>query len=583
MTLSLFDRPTAFSSMLDDIFADDHDPDGLRWYQREAADRITAAFKEGRSTLVVMATGMGKTVLFGAVAKRWPGPVLVLAHRDELVGQARKHLERATGEIVDLEQAEFKANLRTRIVVGSVASFHKKRLEQMAQDRFTLIIVDECHHAMSSQYDKVLSHFKHAKVLGVTATPDRADEKALGKVFDSVAYVMDIEDGIESGYLVPIRGRTIVMDEIQLDRVEVGTLSGAKDLQTGQLDEEMLKVVEGVCRETLRLEPDRQGIAFFPGVRSAELACQKFNTLRPGSCCFLSAGTPYLERKRIVEDFKAGRYQMLANCAIATEGFDCPPVSLIVQARPTLSRSFYAQTIGRGTRPLAGLVDAFAGREEAADRRRVIAESRKPDCMVLDFVGNSTKHSLIGLEDVLGGNYSELEVQEAKKRRKKGDDDRDPRELLLEARRELERLARSTKAKVKSTVRDFDPFHVFALDDADRYVHRFGEKPASEGQVAALRNLGVPEEDLANLSKKAAGKLLDVVNERRKKGLCNYKQLRQLKKRGITDTNIPFERASAALTYIATCEGWGGRPRKGSADPKQIEAILYHRRESGED
>lgn len=849
MTLSLFDRPEP-AGWLDDIFPEE-DIDGLRYYQREARGRIDACLKKERSTLVVMATGTGKTEVFGSVVKHSRVPVLVLAHRDELVDQARRRVERMTGRMVEMEQGEWTSSLRAPIVVGSVQSFNEKRLERLGKARFGLIVTDECfpagtmiagrygdipiervaegdqvhsvdhgtgqvclrrvkrvasksapslrrltiratvvtctpnhpifvkgigyveagsvvagdvlclrktvhrsseeedvlsevsvydlfgsygtdkpvvrfdahegeesdeapggssedaeyasrngpsagsarrerrgghgrgacglesigvamprdrshayvqdagrvseslqdgrgqrgaescdrggrpqslryvadgarqeerrffawarvdrvesvqsassygtvvynfevegshtyfangilvhncHHFLAPTYRRVLDWFSDAKVLGVTATPDRGDELALGQIFDSVAYVFDIEDGIKSGYLVPIRGRQIVLADIQLDNVATNGShkKGTKDFLIAQLDEEMVKVVGAVVAEVLRLEPDRQGICFFPGIRSAELACHRFNALVPGSACFLSGATEPMERRRIVADFRAGKYRYLCNCQIATEGFDCPPVSLIVQARPTLSRALYAQMIGRGMRTLPALVDAWPLADQASIRRDVIAKSAKPDCMVLDFVGNSSKHSLVGLEDMLGGNYSEAEVKEAKK--KMGDGSRDPQSALIEARRQLaEAAARSVR--VKAAVRDFDPFHVFALSDENRYATRFGEKKASEAQVSILRKLGVPEEELDGLSKTAAGKLLTVCSERRKKALCTYRQLRQLKRFGVTDTNIPFDRASDALTYIA------GQHWK-NVDPHRLNEILFHARNAGED
>lgn len=847
MTLPLFDRP-AQPGWLDDLFPEE-DVDGLRYYQREARKRIDEALAKNRSTLVVMATGTGKTEVFASVVKHHPGPTLVLAHRDELIDQARRRVERMTGRMVEVEQGEWTSSLRAPIVVGSVQSFNQKRLDRLGRHRFALIVTDECfpagtmiagrygdipiervaegdqvhsadhgtgqvclrrvkrvtrksapslrrltigatvvtctpnhpifvkgigyveagsvvagdvlclrktvhrsseeedvlsevsvydllgsygadqpvvrfdahegeesddapgvssedaeyaprngpsagiarrerqgghgcgagglegigmamprdrshayvqdagrvseslqdrrgqrgaescdrggrpqslrhvadgarqeerrffawarvdrvesvqsassygtvvynfevegshtyfangilvhncHHFVAPTYKKVLDWFADAKVLGVTATPDRGDEKALGKIFDSVAYVFDIEDGINAGYLVPIKGRQVVLSDIQLDKLDVGKGKNGKDFTASQLDEEMVKVVGAVVSETLRLEPNRQGVAFFPGIRSAELAASKFNSLAPGSACFLSGATEPLERKRIIQDFREGRYRYLCNCMIATEGFDCPPVSLIIQARPTLSRAFYAQTVGRGTRVLPGLIDHLPHADQAAMRKAAVAGSAKPNLMVLDFVGNSSKHSLVGLEDMLGGNYSEEEVKEAKKNM--GEGARDPQAALAEARRQIADAIK-IGVRVKATVRAFDPFHVFALSDENRYAQRFGEKPASEKQLQVLQKLGVPDDELENLSKTAAGKLLDVCSERRKQSLCTYRQLRQLKRFGITETNVSFTKASDALTYIASCH-WK------HVDPHELNRIIFSQRQMGDD
>lgn len=574
---SLFARTTERHGWADDLFAET-DPDGLRYYQREAVDRIWAKwFKEDlRSLMLLMATGLGKTQVAGAVARRWidekRGPVLMLAHRDELVQQARDKLEAMTGLLVEVEQAEWTASHRAQVVVGSTQSvMQKRRLEMMGSDRFSLLIPDEFHHYVSPSFKRPLEWFAGAKILGPTATPDRGDEKALGQICDEVAYAMDIEDGIDAGYLVPIRGQQVLLADLNLDLIG----KSAGDLAASQLDEAMVKNVEGIVREVLRLEPNRQAICFFPGVKTAEFACAKFNELDPGSACFISGATEEMERKRTVADFKAGRFKRLTNCQVATEGYDVPAVSLIVQARPTLSRAFYAQTTGRGTRVLPGVIDHLEGRQEAAARRAAVAASAKPNMMILDFVGNSSKHALCSAEDVLGGNYSEAEVERAKKKRKPG---ADVQQSLRDARKELQELARAARVSVKSQVRPFDPFLVMGLevDEETRYASRFGGKPASPQQIAYLQSRKVPDEDLEGLSFKAASRLMTKMHERQKKGLCTYPMLRQLQRFGVTDMDITFERAGAVMSYLNT-KGWS------NVDPQALNEILYHRRESGEE
>lgn len=551
------------------------DPDGLRYYQRECYSAVVHSLATNRSTLVVMATGLGKTQLFCAIAKHWDGHVLIVAHRDELIDQARKRVEVMTGEYVEIEKAECVSSPRTRIVVGSVQSLNKKRLERLGKNRFGLVIIDEAHHATAKSYGRVLDHFE-AKVLGVTATPDRTDEKALGKVFDDVAYVFDIADGIQAGYLVPFgECKRVEVTGLDLDQVK----KTAGDLAANELDEAMVRHCEGVVQKTLELAPNRTGICFFPGVRSAELAAQRFNALKPNSAAFVSGSTDEFERRRIMQDFKSRRIQFLCNCQVATEGFDAPGTDLIVQARPTLSRALYAQMTGRGTRVLPDVVDRLDGSGLAKERREAIARSPKPDLMVLDFVGNSQKHDLATVVDILGGNYSEAEVKAAKKYEKNG---ARASEALERARRELKAMAEAVaqaKAKVSARVSAFDPFRVLGLRmaDEDRYADRFGGPAATPGQCTTLAKFGIPQEELNQLSKRAAGKLIDKCIGRMKHGLCSYKMLRQLQRFGVTDLNIRFERAKAALDYINQ-KGWGP-----AVDPKVVQEIVNHRRVAGED
>lgn len=519
---------------------------GLRWYQQEAKEAIELDLAVNQSTLLVLATGLGKTQVFSAVAGDWEGDVLVLAHRDELVIQARERLEQMLGEPVDTEQRELKSDKHARIVVGSIQSMNQKRLDRLGRDRFSLVIMDEAHHAIARTYKRVFEFF-NCKKLGVTATPDRGDEKALGKLFDSVAYVMDIAEGIDSGYLVPIKARSVALQEIDIS----GVATVAGDLVAAQLDEAMVKAVEGIVTKTLELEPHRQGIGFFPGVKSAELACLRMNVHKPGSAAWISGQTDPEERRDINRRFKAREIQYLFNCQIATEGFDAPATDLIIQGHPTKSRAFYAQTVGRGGRVLPSVVDALAGKGESVRRREAIAASQKPDCMVLDFVGNTGKHQLITPEDILGGSYTEAEVKLAKKKRLELGDG-DPRGALEAARAELRKIAAAVKATVRATVSEvFDPFMAFGMNRAamEESSVRFGWKPLTPGQRDLLIGRGMSYDEASQLSKAMANKLIGTIMLRQKKGLATFKQLRELARRGYAvPKNISFKRASELLT-----------------------------------
>lgn len=567
---SLFDTRR---SALDDLFAElDHD-DGARWYQREAIDSIKRELKTVRSTLLVMATGTGKTRCFSQLIREWDkGPVLVLAHREELIQQAKASLEAIVGDYVDVERAQEQSSFRSRYVVGSIDSVRqKKRLERLGHERFSLVVIDEAHHAASPSYRRVLDWFGPARIVGVTATPDRADEQALGQCFDSVSYVYDIESGIEDGFLVPLEGRHVDVSEVDLSAVK----KTAGELQAGDLDEVMLKAVTGIVHETMRLYPDRQGLAFFPGVRSAELAAQTFNEKRPHSAAWVSGDTPDEQRAETVKDFKAGRIQYLCNCQVFLEGFDAPAASLLIDGAPTLSRARYAQKVGRITRSVVDFA-RLRGKGEAAIRRALIASSSKPMGTVLDFVSNSGKHDLVTPEDLLGGKYTADEIALAKKARRKGGGG-NVQEELEKARSELKRLASaSVKAKVSASVREFDPFRSLGIHIADskKYATVYGD-PMPTGLWDALARRGVPEDDLRKLSKGAAGKLYTELKRRSKENLCTIKQSKILVKFGVDPQNLSFARASEAIDYIAK-RSW--RP-----DPSDLHSLLNRQREPGED
>lgn len=577
MTLSLFSEARSRTTLAD-LFGDES---GLRYYQSECVELVMAALETEASALYVMATGLGKTLVACEIARRWTrGPVLVFSDRNDLIDQNRAAMEKVLG-LVELEQGDWSASPNARFVIGSVDSFHEKRLLEMPKDRFSLVVVDEVHKYLSEARVRAIKHFvaAGAKVIGCTATPGgRSNEKALGQLLDCVPFCMGIEDGIDQGFLVPIIGRSVTIEEVQLDNVSTGKKRGGEsDFNEGELEREMLKGIQGIVRKTIELEPNRTAIAFFPGVKSAELAADTFNSIRPGSAAFVCATTEKFLRKRIMADFRAKKIQYLCNVDIAGEGFDAPATDLVILASPTMSNAKYTQRIGRGTRVLAGVLDGISGRGEEAARKATIAASAKPNLVILDFVGAGTKNTLVGLEDALGGNYTPQEVERAKKERKDSTGQKvDPRAALEAARRELQQIR---AAQVKATVNNFDPFRIYQLDAANRYVERFGEKSATEKQLEVLRKFQVGDEELRGLSFRAAKKLLAVCFDRSKKKLCTLKQLRKLAQFGITRTDITFSRARMALDYLADV-GWG---RRTPVDPARLNEIAYGRRESGED
>lgn len=524
----------------------------MRPYQEEAYHACLNSLDRVRSSLCVMATGLGKTTVFSNVAKDWDGQVAIGVHRDELAEQALATLERITGEEIGLEKGGVTSLARHRIVVCSIQSMNPKRLERLGRTRFQLLIPDEGHRYAARTYKRFLDYFD-AKVLGFTATPDRGDGKALGMVFDEVAYVADISDGIEWGYLVPIRYRNVKITSVDLS----GVPRAGADLSEAGLDEVILKGVEGIVKESIRLGEDRQAIAFWPGTRSAAFATDRYNTLQPGSTVYIDADTKYDVRRQAVSDFKAGKFKRLCNVGIATEGFDAPGVSLIIGGRPTTSRQLAAQMVGRGTRTLPGVVDRYPNASQATLRREAIQKSSKPDCLVLDFVANSGKHKLVTPVDMLGGRYGGVELDYARKRiADSPEESLDVGKVLTEAKVAMAQVAATLESVVESTVLAVDPFSVLHLKPNSKYTERFGYKPASASQKEALRKQGLPDAHLATMKSSDAAHILNAMAVRRSKGLASYRQLRMLRRYGIDEINISFKSASRALDYIAST-GYG--------------------------
>jgi len=507
----------------------------------------------------------GKTVLFGHVAANWDqGRVLIVAHRDELIRQAADKVGQIVGEQCDIEMGDDYADMgslyrRSHVVVTSVQTMSRQRRQnRFKPEDFGLMVIDEAHHAVADSYRSVIDHFAKSgglKVLGVTATPDRADEAALGKVFETVAFDYQINDGINDGWLSPIDQQYVFVEGLDFSncRTTAGDLNG-QDLERIMTEEAMLhKVVD----PAMQLAAGRKTLVFASSVAHADRMCEIANRHREGCAAFISGKTPIEERREILKQYSAGHYQFLFNCAIATEGFDEPSIGCVVVARPTKSRALYAQMVGRGTRTLPGVIDRWPDPE---DRRRAIAESDKPNVLVVDFVGNSGKHKLITTADILGGNYDDEVIERAEKQAKeksKAGKSSDMLEEILAAQKAIEEEARRKRrqliAKAQFGTKAVDPFAIYDIAPKREPGWHKGRKP-SEKMLNTLRKFGVDDRQLEQLSFTQASQLIGESIKRREKKLCTFKQAKTLAKNGF-DTNVGFAEASRIIDALAK-NGW---------------------------
>jgi superfamily II DNA or RNA helicase len=540
-TLSLFDRAP--------VAAPPRPRLTLRPYQEEAIARIDSCLSESASTLLVLPTGTGKTRTAATYVQRRGGRTLWLAHRQELIDQGRASLEDVTGRKVSVEKADQFAR-GTDIVVASVQTLKGDRLASF-RDRFTpeLIVTDEAHHAPSASYRAIYDAFPSAKHLGLTATPDRHDEKAMGLVFDTVAYVYEIRDAIRDRYLCPIRALSVEVEAIDLRAV--GTVAG--DLNQGELDAVMSaeEALHGVIGATLEHAGDRRTVVFTTSVDNAHRLAEIANRYRTGCARAVDGGTDPRQRATVLRDHQAGAYQFLFNVGVLTEGYDDPAISCIVMARPTSSRALYAQCAGRGLRIADG----------------------KVDCLLVDLVGNAGKHSLVTAADVLGGNFDEDVLAEAKRKIADADGGMLAEEALeaaareIEARRQAEAARRAKiQGKVKTRTREVDPFGVFGISNpaGDEWAQRFGT-PASDAQLSALIRMKIPVPE--GCTRQQASKLLSVAISRREHGLCTFGHMKTLGKYAIDASQVTFAAASSVIDAIQQ-NGWRPLP------PAQLAGLL---------
>lgn len=515
----------------------------LRPYQQQARDRIHAEWDAGHTrTLLVLPTGTGKTIVFASVAAdqvRSGDRVLILAHRGELLEQAADKLQRSTGLVSAVEKAESTClDSWFRVVVGSVQTLQRTaRLERFPQDYFGTIIIDEAHHAITDGYRRILDYFSGAKVLGVTATPDRGDMRNLGEVFDSLAFEYKLTDAIKEGYLCKIMAQTI---PLQLDITSV-TMSGG-DYAVGDLGTALDPYLEQIAAEMARRCKSRKTVVFLPLIKTS----QKFRDLL-NTYGFRAAEVngQSEDRREVLADFDAGKYNVLCNSMLLTEGWDCPSVDCVVVLRPTKVRSLYSQMVGRGTRLSPG----------------------KTDLLLLDFLWMTDKHELCRPADLVCEDRA-VARQMTETLAETGCPE-DIEQAAAQASEDVvaqreEALAKQLEEQRRKKAKLVDPLQYemsIQAEDLAGYVPAFGWEagPPSEQQTAALEKLGILPDAVESAGKAAL--LLDRLNKRRDEGLTTPKQIRCLEKYGFQHVGTwSFEAARHMIDRIAA-QGWRGVPK----------------------
>lgn len=519
----------------------------LRPYQQEAHDSIFEEWNKGvQKTLLVLPTGCGKTIVFAEVAKdcvKIGDRVLIMAHRGELLEQANDKIAKSTGLKCAVEKAsETCIESWFRIVVGSVQTLQReKRLEQFPKDYFDTIIIDEAHHCLSSGYQKVLEYFDTAKVLGVTATPDRGDMKNLGSYFESLAYQYTLPKAIKEGYLTPIKALTL---PLKMDLSGVGVQSG--DFKVSDIGTALDPYLEQIVQEMKKYCKDRETVVFLPLVKTS----QKFrDILNNNGFKAAEVNGDSKDRAEVLKDFENDKYNVLCNSMLLTEGWDCPSVDCIIVLRPTKVRSLYSQMVGRGTRLCKGkdhllLLDFLwhTERHELCHPANLICENEEVAKKMTQNLETMASSALP--EDVLEA----IDIEEAEEQAVSD----------VVAQRE-ESLAKQLAEMRKRKRKLVDPlqFEMSIMDqDLQSYVPTFGWEmaPASEKQIKALEKYGIYPDSVDNAGK--ATLLLDRLHKRQEEGLATPKQIRLLENKGFKQVGTwSFESARKLINRIAA-SGW---------------------------
>ena len=506
----------------------------LRPYQAEARDAILREWSEGRKrTLLVLPTGCGKTVCFASVVREQVhdgGRALIMAHRGELLDQAADKVKQVTGLDCAYEKAGASSlGSRMPVTVGSVQSLcQEKRLQQFPQNYFKTIVVDEAHHCLSDSYQRVLEHFSDANVLGVTATPDRGDMRNLGRFFDSRAYEYTMSQAIREKYLCPVKAQMI---PLKLDISDVGMSNG--DYSAGEIGNALEPYLRQIAHEIAANYADRKTVVFLPLVRISQTFC---DLLKEMGIPAAEVNGNSADRADILRDFEAGRYCVLCNSMLLTEGWDCPSVDCIVILRPTKVRSLYQQMVGRGMR-------LYPGKEELILLDFLWLTERHDLCRPSSLISKDAEIAARIDKQVMDAPYG-VDIMEAEEEAE--------RNVLEEREQALARQLAEMRHRQRKLVDPLQYEISIADEDLANYAPTFAWEmaPPSEKQLQLLEKRGICPESVENMGK--AHLLIERLIRRQEEGLSTPRQIRCLERYGFRQVGTwTFDQAGEMITRLA--------------------------------
>lgn len=503
----------------------------LRPYQAEAKEAIYKEWGDKDKTLLVLPTGCGKTVVFADIARERTrkGRVLILAHREELLSQASDKIKTLSGMDCALEKAESTCiDDPALITVGSVQTLGtERRLSRFPRDFFKTVVIDEAHHTMAKSYLSVIDHFSSAKYLGVTATPDRGDMQDLSEVYESLAYEYSLRDAVRQKYLSPIRVQTVPL-EIDMKAVKVSM----GDFQASDIGHALEPYLEDIAEEMSKICMDRHTVVFLPLVSIA----QEFRDIlnRKGFRAAEVNGNSK-DRDETLQAFAEGKFNVICNAMLLTEGWDCPIVDCIVVLRPTKVRALYCQMIGRGTRLFPG----------------------KDHLLVLDFLWMTGKHSLVHPADII---CKQKEIADKVTEMLEDTNEAEDlfeieRDAIEERKNSLQKaLEEATKQRKQKKLVDPLEFELsIGSDDLVDYVPTFGWEfmDPTEKQIQTIQNYGLSTD---GLDRGKASKIISQLMERN--GMSTPRQIQLLQRYGFQNvSNWTIDEAKKIISMLAA-ENW---------------------------
>lgn len=520
----------------------------MRPYQTEAIAEILKGWEDPAilHQLACVATGGGKTVIFSSLACQFAKEgrrVLILAHTDELIDQAKDKFERSTGMKAGKEKASSYASRFDKVVIGSVQTLQGDlRLSSWPKNHFYCVIVDEAHRSLAAGYQKVLQHFVAggARVLGVTATADRGDKRALGEFYQRVAYDYGLLKAVRDGWLVRPIVKTMPIT-IDLRGVSTQKTAEGTDLNREEVGHRLAPFMDAIALEIKKEIGNEKVLLFLPSVETAQIMSRALNVAGVTSDWVCGEKKICPDRKDRVARHKAGKFQALCNMAVLTEGYDDDSVKNIVCLRATKIRSLYCQIIGRVTRPIASIVQALNNAANAAERVALIKNSEKPVGKVLDFLFLYEKHDLCTPASLVTKDERVKELMDMKDGDLVAAEEQAERDLLKKLEEDIKKNSRKRQTVV-------DPLALATeLGDVDLATYEpvtaREALPATDEQKRVLTQNGINVEKVT--CRGHASMIIDRIMKRHRNGLATMRQLNFFAKIGVDASAWTKDEAAA--------------------------------------
>ncbi len=544
-----------------------------RTYQREAVDSVIAEHADYRSCIGRGATGLGKAAILAMIAKHYSqfGRVMVLVDVVKLVHQLAETFEWVTGSRPGIEMGDLRASnggfLHASDGDGIVISTFQtqysgtadnERYRQFDPRRFSACLVDECETVFptDNKSRSVVEWYltnPNLKLFGCTATPFRSDGVAAANLFERVAFDYDILWGIENGWLVPAK-QAFVRVNLDFSTLKLRENDeGEKDYSAADIAEKINneQALVEIAKGILHVAGDMKSIVACPDVATAKAVSDYLNAEKTGcsQCIYGERGDE--EKDSIFRAFDENEFQILTSVMMLTKGFDQHDIRCVFNCRKTKSKRLYQQLLGRGTRPLKGLLNDL-GEAPAADRRAAIAGSGKPHMIMVNLVGVDEYVRDVTVVDILGSAADESVIEKAKQLEVQGISSEEAL-LMAEEQAEIDaayqKLAGEMGQELADAVDDYRETQLRSKAEIAAHVEvEYRDDLAAVGTATteAVRVRGpspaqkrllerqVYPDDLARMTPEAQRDLARQLVIRMQQGLCSYKQAKILRRNGYT-------------------------------------------------